>query len=81
MPNRLSGPVQRSFVLSSGIEPVIFCLLSKCVNHYTMEDKNLSGWEINLLLQIELVALDKSNYSDTNVMITQTHMQCIHSVL
>lgn len=46
-----------------------------------MEDKNLSDWAINLLVQIELVALDKSNYSDTNVMITQTHMQCIHSVL
>lgn len=46
-----------------------------------MEDKNLNDWAINLLVQIELVALDKSNYSDTNVMITQTHMQCIHSAV
>lgn len=82
MPNRLSGPVQRSFVLSSGIAIIyLFCLLSKCVNHYTMEDKNLSDWAINILVQIELVALDKLNYSDTNGMITQTYMQCIHSVL
>lgn len=46
MPNRLSGPVQRSFVLSSGIEPVIFCLLASVL---TTTQWKIKTWAIEQL--------------------------------